>query len=79
MKRPLQVKSKYEMQAIDVLGSQAMMALQQLQSSEKTTVAVDREFLETLCHGYIVLYHKLMDHKALPTPTNQRRFHTNYH
>lgn len=79
MKKPLQVKSKYEMQAIDTLGSQAMLALHQLQETDKPSIAVDREFLESLCYGYIMLYHKLMDHKALPTPTNQRRFHTSYH
>lgn len=79
MKRPLQVRSKQEMEAIDLLGSQAMLALQQLQETDKPTLAIDREFLETLCHGYIMLYHKLMHHKAMPTPKNQRRFHTNYH
>lgn len=79
MKKPLQVRSKHEMQAIDSICSQAMLALHQLVDTDKPAVSIDTEFLETLCQGYVMLYHKLMDHKAMPTPKNQRRFHQVYH
>lgn len=79
MKKPLQVRSKHEMQALDSICSQAMLALHQLVDTDKPAVSIDTEFLETLCQGYVMLYHKLMDHKAMPTPKNQRRFHQVYH
>lgn len=79
MKKPLQVRSKNEMAALDSICSQAMLALTQLAESDKPAVAVETEFLETLCEGYVMLYHKLMAHRAMPTPKNQRRFHQVYH
>lgn len=63
MKKPLQVRSKHEMQALDSICSQAMLALHQLVDTDKPAVSIDTEFLETLCQGYVMLYHKLMDHK----------------
>jgi hypothetical protein len=67
------------MAALDSICSQAMLAMNQLAESDKSVVAIDADFLSTLCQGYIMLYHKLMDHKAMPTPKNQRRFHQVYH
>jgi hypothetical protein len=71
------------MRVVDGIATDAMQTLHELQSlnldQDDPFVKVRYDKLFNITNGFLYLYHMLMEHKQIPSPKNQRRFHDIYH